>query len=67
MRLINVDTLRLEDFRGGQYAILSHTWGDAEVTYQDFQNLAIASHKAGFRKICLACRQAKVDGLQYAW
>lgn len=71
MRLINVDTLRLEDFPGAEsappYAILSHTWGKGEVSYQDFQNQELAREKEGFRKIELTCQQAKHDGLQYAW
>jgi len=39
MRLINTRTLKLEEFIGQQipqYAILSHTWGDEEVSYQDW-------------------------------
>ncbi|KXH39011.1 HET domain-containing protein [Colletotrichum salicis] len=38
MRLINVNSLRLEEFFDDsipKYAILSHTWGKDEVTYQD--------------------------------
>jgi hypothetical protein len=42
MRLINVESperLYFEDFNEPnvpEYAILSHTWGDEEVTYKDF-------------------------------
>lgn len=38
MRLINVETLGLEEFFGNnvpEYAILSHTWGPEEVSLQD--------------------------------
>ncbi|KAH0445037.1 het domain-containing protein [Colletotrichum camelliae] len=38
MRLINVDTLELEEFFDDdipKYAILSHTWGHEEVSFQD--------------------------------
>ncbi|OHE91069.1 hypothetical protein CORC01_13625 [Colletotrichum orchidophilum] len=38
MRLINVDTLQLEEFFDGnmpEYAILSHTWGKEEVSFRD--------------------------------
>ncbi|KAF4876063.1 Vegetative incompatibility protein HET-E-1 [Colletotrichum siamense] len=38
MRLINVDTLELEEFFDEnipEYAILSHTWGREEVSFQD--------------------------------
>lgn len=71
MRLINVDTLRLEEFHRAEtappYAILSHTWGQGEVTFQDFQSLETASEKEGFDKIRLTCLQAKADGYNYAW
>ena len=39
MRLINIKTLDLEDFIGDQtpeYAILSHTWGSEEVSFQEY-------------------------------
>ncbi|CAN9217397.1 unnamed protein product [Alternaria alternata] len=39
MRLINCSTLQLEEFFGHnipRYAILSHTWGDEEVSFADF-------------------------------
>ncbi|KAJ4385862.1 hypothetical protein N0V85_008035, partial [Neurospora sp. IMI 360204] len=42
MRLLNVETLQLELFDGGPtcaYAILSHTWGQEEVSFQDMQDL----------------------------
>lgn len=43
MRLLNVQTLEVELFDGGPrcaYAILSHTWGKEEVSFQDMQDLA---------------------------
>ena len=71
MWLINVDTFALEDFAAAAtappYAILSHTWGEDEVSYQDLQNLELAQSKAGFDKIHSTCLQAKEHGLQYAW
>jgi hypothetical protein len=70
MRLINVDTLKLEEFFGTnmpKYAILSHCWAAEEVSFQDWQNLEIASCKAGFHKIISTCTLAKKDGLEYAW
>ena len=70
MRLINVATLELEEFLGAvpPYAILSHTWGYEEVTFQDWQqNFETASSKKGFTKICLACRMAVQDGFDYLW
>lgn len=40
MRLINAKTLKFEEFFDSipQYTILSHTWGNAEVTFQEFAN-----------------------------
>ncbi|KAJ2986308.1 hypothetical protein NUW58_g5092 [Xylaria curta] len=57
------------------YAILSHTWGHEEVTFQDYL-LTTGPHanrhahirkKAGFPKIVGACKRAHADGLQYLW
>ncbi|KAK1833626.1 heterokaryon incompatibility protein-domain-containing protein [Podospora conica] len=41
MRLLNTSTLELDEFVGNDippYAILSHTWGDKEATFQDAPN-----------------------------
>jgi hypothetical protein len=69
MRLINTKTFKLEEFFGPSvsYAILSHTWGQEEVTFQDFQDPGLYIKKAGFAKIRLSCEQARKDGLDYAW
>jgi hypothetical protein len=40
MRLLSASSLEIEEFMGHdvpQYAILSHTWGEEEVTFQDMQ------------------------------
>ena len=74
MRLLHVETFALvplEDISVNgvppSYAILSHTWGDDEVTFKDTVNLEKAKQKAGFKKIRFLCEQACEDGLQYAW
>jgi hypothetical protein len=71
MRLINVDTLELQDFLGNdmpEYAILSHTWEDEEVTYQDMHPLTPDTRsKKGFAKIRETCRLADSRGFEYAW
>ncbi|KAI8963150.1 HET-domain-containing protein [Daldinia sp. FL1419] len=74
MRLINVDTLQLEEFFGKDtppYAILSHTWnGNTEVTFKEWERAAIddtIKSKGGYAKIVGACRRAQKDGLQYLW
>ncbi|GAB7323774.1 hypothetical protein MBLNU13_g07231t1 [Cladosporium sp. NU13] len=71
MRLLNVNAERLGlvEFFGDQippYAILSHTWLDDEVTFQDLQR-GQYEHKLGYRKIHLTCQQAKRDGLSWCW
>ena len=74
MKLINAETLLLEDsiFGNGQtpkYAILSHTWGEGEVTLQEFMNPdeAVRSSKAGFSKIQESCKLAIKAGISHVW
>ncbi|KAH7073575.1 heterokaryon incompatibility protein-domain-containing protein, partial [Paraphoma chrysanthemicola] len=68
MRLIHVDTKRLTEFasRPPPYAVLSHTWSNSEVTYDDMLT-GNGTEKLGWRKIEETCRQAREDGLRYAW
>jgi hypothetical protein len=53
MRLIHTKTRQLKEFLGDDnvppYAILSHTWGEEEVTYQDML-LPTAERKVDFKK-----------------
>lgn len=72
MRLINVESLQLEDFSTSsttpEYAILSHTWGDEEVTFQDMSSsLRKFSRKKGYSKIQKTCEIAKTHGIRYTW
>ncbi|KAK4973360.1 hypothetical protein LTR42_005345 [Elasticomyces elasticus] len=48
------------------YAILSHRWGNQEVTYADFVH-GDGAQKAGYDKIQLCIEQAAKDGLEYVW
>ncbi|KAI0470750.1 HET-domain-containing protein [Xylariaceae sp. FL0804] len=69
MRLINVNSENVVEFLGDRiprYAILSHTWGCEEVSFQDVQ-AGKASWKAGYAKIKHTCGQAKKDGFEWAW
>ncbi|KAK3389956.1 heterokaryon incompatibility protein-domain-containing protein, partial [Podospora didyma] len=50
-----------------KYAILSHTWEDGEVTFQDIKDPAVASQKAGWVKIVQTCRLAKGQGFDRVW
>ncbi|KAK0381975.1 HET domain-containing protein [Colletotrichum paranaense] len=72
MWLVNTDSLVLEEVSKPssiKYAILSHTWADDEVTFQDFHNIERSGerHKSGFSKIQKTCEPARQRGLHYAW
>jgi hypothetical protein len=70
MRLLNVNSLELEEFIGDsvpKYAILSHTWATEEVTFQDWANPVTRQTKKGASKNLGACWQARRDQLQYLW
>ena len=69
MWLIDVKTLRLVEFcrRPPPYAALSHTWGTEEVSFDEFRRTKHIQFRPRFRKIRAACRQARKDGLEYAW
>ncbi|TVY71317.1 Vegetative incompatibility protein HET-E-1 [Lachnellula suecica] len=70
MRLLNSKTLLLKEFMGESnlppYAILSHTWGEDEVSLQDTARSGWQL-KAGYRKIKYCCQQAAKDGLKWVW
>ncbi|KAJ2970411.1 hypothetical protein NUW58_g9706 [Xylaria curta] len=69
MRLINTGTLELCEFVGNEipsYAILSHTWSDKEVTFEDWADRASASTK-DYDKIINTCGLAKSHGYDYVW
>ncbi|QIW97938.1 hypothetical protein AMS68_003456 [Peltaster fructicola] len=69
MRLINVHNRRLHEFYDAEtpdYAILSHTWGDDEVTFDDLSNNR-GQDKTAYRKIRFLCNQALEDALDWAW
>jgi hypothetical protein len=73
MRLLNTRTLRLETFHADssklKYAILSHTWGDEEITYEDLraEPAQMKLKTAAYVKIHGACEQAKRDLCDYIW
>lgn len=69
MRLLNVKTRHLEQFHGDmipQYAILSHTWGQEEVTFQDM-NREDHKQKQGYKKIEGCCQAAAEQFIFYVW
>ncbi|KAI0865905.1 hypothetical protein F4860DRAFT_460710 [Xylaria cubensis] len=70
MRLIDTHTLSLVEFVGDDippYAVLSHTWGDDEVTFQDMHRPGSARQKIGWLKTDSACRLAAQNGFLYLW
>jgi hypothetical protein len=70
MRLLNTSTGLFEEFIGTNippYAILSHTWGEEEVSFKDMVSEPSYRSKKGYAKISMACQLAKADELQYAW
>lgn len=48
------------------YAILSHTWGSDEVTYEQVLDGTAQDHQA-YSKVMSAVQQAASDGLAYIW
>jgi hypothetical protein len=70
MWLINTETLTLESVvnpESVEYAILSHTWEEEEVSFQEFQNSRLARKRKGFAKIEMTCYLARDQGYRYAW
>ena len=72
MRLINAQTLKLEEFLNDKvqpYAILSHRWSDSEMSLLDMQSLRLEEpiNSQGFVKIKYACEQAIKDRYKYVW
>lgn len=50
-----------------EYAILSHTWGDEEVSFQNMANTGDFQKKRGWRKIHKTCAFARASRIKYAW
>ena len=73
MRLLNTETLELRSFISTgtetQYAILSHTWGEDELLFDDVKQGSqnIPTHKEGFAKVRGSCAKAKEDGYEWMW
>ena len=69
MRLLDTATLELHEFFDREippYAILSHTWGEGEVSFQEIQP-GDGIFKKGYAKIRGCCKLAASDGFEYAW
>jgi len=69
MRLLHTTEHKLEEFEGNKiplYAILSHTWGENEITFQDFSGSDVKGEK-GYEKIRKTCSIAADHGFYYVW
>ena len=69
MRLINTSTMKMEEFISSpdrRFAVLSHTWGEEEVSFQQYATPEARS-MAGYRKIERSCALALRSGFFYLW
>ena len=69
MRLLNTSTLQFSEFFDSEipkYAILSHRWGDEEISYHDMRK-GRAKRGPGLAKIEDCCTLARLRNLQWAW
>ena len=69
MNLLDTQTLKLEEVRPShthRYAILSHTWGEEEVSFSDLTS-GRYHHRKGCQKIEQACRVARAEGYGKIW
>lgn len=72
MRLLHTTKFHLVEFHNQNilpptippYAILSHTWGEGEVLFQDVQQ-GLAQSRRGYEKVAGACALAVQDGFEY--
>ena len=71
MWLLDTSNLQLTEFLGVNvppYAILSHTWGNEEISFVEMHDEhERVQHKAGFKKIERFCWLAKSYGFNLAW
>src|SRR4051812_25078757 len=71
MRLLNTSSLELEEFFGERkppYAILSHTWNEKEVSFDDLSYRRDTTLQMDtFHKIKQCCQKAALEGFKYVW
>ena len=70
MYLININSLRLEEFIQGSippYAILSHRWGSEELSFKEVLKNRVDKKKKGYKKLEDACRVAAGYNVGYLW
>ncbi|KAH8817020.1 heterokaryon incompatibility protein-domain-containing protein [Xylogone sp. PMI_703] len=73
MRLLNSSTHKFKEFMADNaippYAILSHTWGDDEISFEDWYSLSLPEieSKEGFEKLKYCLDQASLDKIEWLW
>lgn len=71
MYLLNTSTFQLHHFLSDKvppYVILSHTWGNDEVLFQDLGKPELHYRQCkGFSKIDKCCALARSDGWEFVW
>jgi hypothetical protein len=73
MRLLSTQNWGIKDFISDDqvppYAILSHTWDEDEVNFQQWENMEFSdiSHMKGYSKIKKFGEQAAIDGFDWVW
>jgi predicted aldo/keto reductase-like oxidoreductase len=50
----------------GSEQILSHTWGESEITFQDIEG-DDAENKVEYEKVRKTCDMAAAQGFEYVW
>ena len=69
MRLLDTSTIKLSEFFDADippYAILSHTWGKNEVSFQDLDRVK-AKGPRSYEKIARCCALAASQGYKWVW
>jgi Heterokaryon incompatibility protein (HET) len=74
MRLINTETLQLKVFHGKpfpEYAILSHTWENDEITFEDTKGSGLGNaeleQRKAYAKIVGMCNKAREYEFEWVW
>ena len=69
MRLLDTTTIKLSEFHDADippYAILSHTWGKNEVSFQDLHRVKSKGPQS-YYKIARCCALAALQGYEWVW
>jgi len=73
MRLLNTHNWEIQAFISDNevppYAILSHTWDEEEIDFQQWEGMVVSdiSHRKGYNKIKQFSEKAAGNGFGWAW